>query len=180
MEQYEARLLAGLAAQVAELVRDGQVVAVGSDDPLEALVGLDGPEQAPEDPVLQRLLPDAYREDPEAAADFRRFTEPGLRDAKARHAQVVIDSLVAGGMVVDPTSEPVAPDAEVEVALDADQVQSWLRSLTDIRLSLATRLGIDDDEAADEIRHEDGPDAVMADVYDWLGFVQETLVLVAG
>ncbi len=33
----------------------------------------------PEDPVLARLLPDAYRDDPEAAGEFRRYTEPALR-----------------------------------------------------------------------------------------------------
>jgi len=30
--------------------------------------------QAPEDPVLARLLPDGYRDDPEAAGEFRRYT----------------------------------------------------------------------------------------------------------
>jgi hypothetical protein len=67
-------------------------------------------------------------------------------------------------------------DHQVEVDLDAAQVQAWLRTLTDVRLALATRLGIEDDEHVwDE--DSDDPVAVMHDVYDWLGFVQETLVL---
>ncbi len=42
-------------------------------DPLERLVGMDGSVDAPDDPALARLLPDAYTDDDEAAADFRRF-----------------------------------------------------------------------------------------------------------
>jgi hypothetical protein len=127
--------------------------------------------QAPDDPVLQRLLPDAYRDDEAAAADFRRYTERGLRDTKIANARAVIASLVDGGM-----ADEESADHQVEVDLDAAQVQAWLRTLTDVRLALATRLGIEDDEHVwDE--NSDDPVAVMHDVYDWLGFVQETLVL---
>ncbi len=178
LDQHEARLIANLAAQVAELVRDGSAAAVGPQDPLEALVGVDGATEAPEDPVLRRLLPDAYRDDAEGAADFRRFTEQGLRDGKVRNAQTVIDSLLAGGMEPDEPASESAPDVDVD--LDADQVQAWLRSLTDIRLSLATRLGIGEGEEDDEDGSrvgDDDPVAIMHDIYDWLGFVQESLVL---
>jgi len=171
LDQHEAGLVANLAAQVAELVRDSATPPTGSEDPLEALVGLDGPAQAPEDPVLQRLLPDAYRDDEEGAADFRRFTEQGLREGKVRNAQTVIASLEAGGMGDE-------SDDDVDVDLDADQVQAWLRSLTDIRLALATRLDItEDDEDRWSSLPEDDPAYVMHEIYDWLGFVQESLVL---
>lgn len=181
LDQHEARLIANLAAQVAELVRDGSVAEVSSQDPLEAMVGIDGPAEAPDDPVLRRLLPDAYRDDSEGAADFRRFTEQGLRDGKVRNAQTVIDSLTAGGMAPDDLAAVSTRDMHVDVDLDADQVQAWLRSLTDIRLSLATRLGIGEgDEEAEPELADDDPAAIMHDIYDWLGFVQESLVLVLG
>ena len=32
--------------------------------------------------MLARLLPDGYRDDPEAAGEFRRYTESALRSAK--------------------------------------------------------------------------------------------------
>src|SRR5262245_53321488 len=35
-----------------------------------------------DDPVLARLFPDAYRDDQDASAEFRRYTEAGLRDGK--------------------------------------------------------------------------------------------------
>jgi hypothetical protein len=172
MEQGEARLLAGLAAQVAELLAEGTPSSEPTvDDPLEQLLDFDGPVHAPEDPVLQRLLPDAYRDDEAAAADFRRYTERGLRGTKIANARAVIDSLVDGGMA---EGEPV--EDSVEVDLNPEQVQAWLRTLTDVRLALATRLGIEDDEHLWDSDSDD-PAAVMHDVYDWLGFVQETLVL---
>lgn len=178
LDQHEARLIANLAAQVVELVRDGAAAAVGSPDPLEAMMGVDGPVEAPEDPVLRRLLPDAYRDDAEGAADFRRFTEQGLRDGKVQNAQTVIDSLAAGGMAPDDLSAVSSPDVEVDVDLDADQVHAWLRCLTDIRLSLATRLGIGEgDEAEEHPRTDDEATVIMHEIYDWLGFVQESLVL---
>lgn len=178
-EQAEARLIANLAAQVAELVA-GDTSAVDQDDPLAGMVDIDGSGQPPDDPVLRRLLPDAYRDDEEGASDFRRFTERGLREVKSHNAHVMIESLIAGGM-----AEPVAADAEsdapaqpiVEVDLDADAVQAWLRALTDIRLALATRLGIEqDDEQRWATLPDDDPEAYVHDIYDWLGYVQETLV----
>jgi len=174
LDQLEARLLANLAAQVAELVRDGSAEPVGPQDPLEVLVGLgEGPVQPPDDPVLQRLLPDAYRDDAEGAAEFRRFTEQGLREGKVRNALTVIESLTAGGMTQD---EMQVSDVEVDVDLDADQVQAWLRCLNDIRLSLATRLEITEDDDRRSAIPDNDPAAVLHDIYDWLGFAQETLV----
>src|SRR6476661_9877078 len=71
---YAAGLLANLTRQLIELLSDGESTSA-SDDPLEAMVGLDGPRDTPEDPALLRLLPDAHPEDPEASAEFRRLTE---------------------------------------------------------------------------------------------------------
>jgi len=172
LEQGEARLLAGLVGQVAELLAEGTPATErAAQDPLEEMLDFDGPVQAPDDPVLQRLLPDAYRDDEAAAADFRRYTERGLRDTKIANARAVIASLVDGGM-----ADEESADHQVEVDLDAAQVQAWLRTLTDVRLALATRLGIEDDEHVWDVDSDD-PVAVMHDVYDWLGFVQETLLL---
>ena len=56
-------------------------------------------------------------------------------------------------------------------------MQAWLRSLTDIRLSLAVRLGIETDEDAMLIsRSDDEATAAMSEIFDWLGYVQESLV----
>ena len=64
-EAPEASVLANLAGQVIELLRDRNGEQVSDPDPLLGDLGMTGPSQPPEDPVLKRLLPDAYRDDPE-------------------------------------------------------------------------------------------------------------------
>ncbi|NHA00270.1 DUF2017 family protein [Nocardioides sp. W3-2-3] len=81
-------------------------------DPLEALLDFSGPTTEPEDPVLRRLFPNAYRDDDESAAEFRRFTEGGLRDGKARAAGTVIDVLEEAGLPSEPTEEDLVIDVE--------------------------------------------------------------------
>lgn len=113
------------------------------------------------DPAIQRLLPDAYSNDPEAAAEFRRFTGADLLEQKVLNARAMLATL--NGLA----------DPQVTVVLDADAVQSWLRTLTDLRLTLAARLGI----APDGTMHTDDDQArYLSDIYGWLGMVQESLV----
>ena len=52
-----------------------------------------------------------------------------------------------------------------------------MRSFTDIRLALATRLEVeeDDEEVWDALPEED-PRAQAHDIYEWVGYLQETLV----
>lgn len=172
----EARVLASLAAQVVELLRDRNGTPEADPDPLAAQLGLGGPSLPPEDPVLQRLLPDAYRDDVEEAAEFRRFTERSLTSSKVANAETLIGALVAGGF--DPDAGDPSSEGAVEVELGDADVQAWLRSLTDIRLSLAVRLGIEsDDDVASVALSDDDATRAMHDVYDWLGYVQESLVI---
>ena len=83
-----------------------------------------------------------------------------------------MSTLAAGGLdLADPS------ETQVEVELGPDEVQAWLRTLTDIRLSLAVRLGIETEE--DHMLLENSSDqatVAMGELYDWLGYVQETLV----
>ena len=118
--------------------------------------------RAPEDPVLARLLPDGYRDDPEAAGEFRRYTEPGLRSGKQQAAQEMLDTL---------------PDAGGRVQLTRDQAVAWLKALNDVRLALGVRLGVteDFDEQWASLGQDD-PQWAAFEVYAWLGAVQESLV----
>lgn len=177
-EATEAHLIASLTSQVVELLRDRNASGESDPDPLAAQLGMGGPGQAPEDPVLHRLLPDAYRDNDEDASDFRRLTERTLTSAKVENAEVVLSSLIAGGLA---PGVPDADAAKVEVELDVDEVQAWLKSLNDVRLSLAVRLGIETDEDAQLIGHSDDESkAAMAEIYNWLGYVQESLVVTLG
>ena len=73
----EASLLRSLVGQIMSLVESSPVdtQARERDDDLAALEAMlhgPGADKIPEDPVLARLLPDAYRDDPEAAGEFRK------------------------------------------------------------------------------------------------------------
>jgi hypothetical protein len=174
-ELGEAHLLASLSSQVVELLRDRNGAAESSADPLAAQLGMGGPSTPPEDPVLQRLLPDAYRDDPDDAGEFRRFTERSLTSAKVANAEALIGSLIDGGLNFG--APPEEDGDPIEVELDDAEVQAWLRALTDVRLSLAVRLGIENDEDTMLVAEsDDDAVAAMSDIYDWLGYVQETLI----
>ena len=175
-EAGEAHLLASLSGQVVELLRDRNGASESDADPLAVQLGMGGSAVPPEDPVLARLLPDAYRGSDDDSGEFRRLTERSLTSTKVHHAETLIGSLIDGGLTFEvPTGDDEGEDVEVE--LNADAVQSWLKSLTDIRLSLAVRLGIENEEDA-MLVGESSDEAIvaMAEIYDWLGYVQETLI----
>ena len=182
-EPGEAQVIASLASQVVELLRDRNGESASDPDPLAGELGLSGgPSLPPDDPVLQRLLPDAYRDDSDESAEFRRFTERSLTSAKVANAEAVLATLRDAGLDETKVDDDDAEDHEpLEVELDAEAVQAWLRTLTDVRLSLAVRLGIESDEDT-MLLHQSEDEAVIAmtELYDWLGYVQETLVTALG
>jgi hypothetical protein len=120
------------------------------------------PPEAPADPVLARLLPDAYQDDPEAAGEFRKYTESSLREAKKYFAQTLLETL---------------PPKGGRVKLTADQAKDWLRALNDVRLMFGVRLEVTED-FEEQLASLDPKDPRVAafEVYGWLGAVQESLV----
>jgi hypothetical protein len=129
---------------------------------LEAMLHPPGAVQAPDDPVLARLLPDAYSDDPEAAGEFRKYTEPGLRSAKFEVARQMLDTL---------------PEAGGRIQLTKEQALAWLKALNDVRLALGVRLGVTEEfeEQWGRLKPDD-PQWAAYEVYAWLGAVQESLV----
>ena len=163
----EASLLRSLVGQVMSLVEpdDLEDPVPGEDAELaelEAMVHGPGAEKPPEDPVLARLLPDGYRDDPEAAGEFRKYTEPALRSAKHHAAQEMLDTL---------------PEEGGRIQLTQDQALSWLKALNDVRLALGVRLGVTEEfeEQWGRLKPDD-PQWSAFEVYAWLGAVQESLV----
>ncbi|HLN76028.1 MAG TPA: DUF2017 domain-containing protein [Nocardioidaceae bacterium] len=170
---FEADLLRSLASQLVELLRNEVAVPKSSADPLEDLLDFTGPTTEPEDPVLARLFPTAYPDDEEAAGEFRRFTEGGLRDGKAGNAGLIIDQLEEAGLPAELEEDGLWIDVE----LDRAQANAWMRSFTDIRLALATRLGVEEgDEEYWAALGDDDPRTHVHDIYEWVGYLQETLV----
>jgi hypothetical protein len=156
-DAVEVQILRQLAEELLGLVEEPAV----SDDPLAALVGMPpGDVHPPDDPVLSRLLPDAYRDDPAAAGDFRRYTDADLRAGKRANAKTVLASLPADG---------------AKMTLDRDQADAWLGCLNDLRLALGTALGVTE-ETNPEDYDEDDPAYSALHVYGWLGWLQESLL----
>jgi hypothetical protein len=163
----EASLLRSLVGQVMSLVEPEDLEGPGPGDDaelaaLEAMVQGPGADKPPEDPVLARLLPDGYRDDPDAAGEFRKYTEPALRSAQHQAAQEMLDTL---------------PDAGGRIQLTQDQALSWLKALNDVRLALGVRLGVTEEfeEQWGRLKPDD-PQWSAFEVYAWLGAVQESLV----
>ena len=170
---FEADLLRSLASQLVELLRNEAAVPRTGLDSFEAMLDFSGPTSEPDDPVLARLFPTAYPQDEESAAEFRRFTEGALRDGKATGAATVIDTLEEAGLPPELTEDGLMIDLE----LDEATAETWLRSFTDLRLALATRLEVEEgDEAYWHSLPDDDPRAQAHDIYDWVGYLQETLV----
>jgi hypothetical protein len=171
---FEADLLRSLASQMVELLRNERAETHVPDDPFDAMVAeFSGAATIPDDPVLARLFPTAYPDDEDAAADFRRFTEGRLRDGKAAAAGLIIDTLEEAGLPPELTEDGLMIDVELE----EPDAEAWLSAFTDIRLALATRLGVEaDDEDYWMSLPDEDPRAQAHDIYDWVGYLQETLV----
>ncbi len=170
----QAGIIRALVSQVEELVGDpadpADAAGAGPEpggpggplDDVAALLGRPGPDTPPDDPVLARLLPDAYRDDTEAAGEFRRFTEQDLRSGKVAAARTVLDTLPAAGGRVE---------------LSEQDARAWLRALNDVRLALGVRLDITDDTAQRSQDLDPGdPRSAYQWVYHRLTYLQETLV----
>lgn len=125
---------------------------------------------APADPALARLVPDAYPGDREASAEFRRLTAGDILGRRELDARTVLDSLEGDGPLPDPAE--LAEDDALRgrtLTLSAEQSEAWLRTLAAVRLVLASRLGIQDEDD----RADDDPRFLL---YDWLGARLEAMI----
>lgn len=153
LDETEREVVSQLAADVAELLGATPAqLAAGHDpavdrDPWEIagpgdfLAGLSGtPSHAPgpgepDDPAVRRLLPTAS-DDAEVADEFRRLVQPDLRHLKIERLLALVRAL---------------RDETGRLAVPANRADLLSGALVDIRLVLAERLGLDSDEAADEL-----------------------------
>jgi len=177
LDQDEVRLLLELVEQVAELLGgdDPSVPEAEHEDETETemlehmLESSTEPVVAPDDPVLRRLLPDGYRNDDDAAGEFRRLTESSLRATKRVALQRMIDDL----------SKPSAEqkDGSFRFDLDEDAAAAWLPALTDLRLAFGTRIGVTEDIDAERAEVLEGSlrHAELA-AYDWMSWLQDAIV----
>lgn len=109
------------------------------DEVFRQLRGLEEALADPTDPAVLRLLPNAAPTDREVADEFRRLTEADLRSLKVARLRRMWEQLSEDG-----------PEWEVP----ADEALSTAAALTDVRLVLASRLGIATDDDAERLYEE--------------------------
>lgn len=197
----ERYILINLAEQILELLGSPPEAR----DPLHDVVGISGSELPPEDPVLKRLLPSAYKEIQDAA-EFRRYTEDALREKKRAHAYLIRETLIDDEGLGE---EIVQGDKDIEstsirISIKSEDAWSWLGGLNDIRLALAVRLEIGGTTMGDlpsdthrndpvtgadraseaqraihqkfELMTDSDPMKAVYAVYNWLGWLQEEFI----
>ena len=169
----DAALLPLLAEEVNRLLDADE--GSGTGDSIEELVELaQAPVDAPDDPALKRLLPDAYSGDDalvgqsaaELSAEFRRLMDADLRRTKSEALRTLQSDLAALGR-----------DAGGSLMLKADRAEIWLQALNDIRLVVGSRLDITED-MSEVLRHLDpaDPRVPLFVAYERLTWLQESLV----
>jgi hypothetical protein len=178
-DEAEVALLLSLTSQVLDLLSDGEPSPDGTDadavepdetDELEKMLDTSvGPVETPRDPVLLRLLPDGYRNDDDAAGEFRRLTESSLRSIKRTALQRLADDLSAADSTDD--------EGDVRIDLDGNAAEAWLPAITDVRLMFGTRIGVTEDMDDERATVEEGS-LRYAEIaaYDWLSWVQDAIV----
>jgi hypothetical protein len=121
--------------------------------PLDALRMSSGTVPAPDDPAVRRLLPDASRDDPAVSAEFRRLTEADLRSTKVERLRAVWRAMrEPGGPGHAPrTRRWIGIDDDDDVVVTRADAPSFAAALTDVRLVLAQRLGLETEEDADRL-----------------------------
>lgn len=169
-EHDEVDLLSSLIQQMIELLASNTGTAkCHSSDPLDLLEwelnSCYEVKQLLDDPILERLFPVAYPNDAQAAYDFHRFTQPAMCNEKIVRGMAVLDDLGHASK-------------DGRCCFQEDNVDAWLTTLTNLRLSLAVRLEIGDADDAEKLASlpENNPRAVVFSVYEWIGWVQESLL----
>ena len=114
----------------------------------------------PADPVVERLFPRAYQDEEQERA-YRDLIGDDLTSAKLETLRSVRDSVGEMG--------------PLDVDLGPDEVEAWLRLLTDLRLAIGVRLDVTE-ETMDATVDPDDPEAPAYSVLHWLGWIQGSIL----
>jgi hypothetical protein len=112
-----------------------------------------------------RLFPPAYKDDPEAQAEYARLMTDDLKEGKRRAIASVQATIERGKRKRDAW----------RATLSADEAQDWLAVLNDARLTLGTHLAITEDSYERDLDPGD-PDAAAHEVFRYLGYLEDFLV----
>lgn len=148
LDDEERTVLARIVADVGLLLAGERFGLDATDDaePVDVeralfapLQGLEEALAEPDDPAILRLLPNAAPDDREVADEFRRLTEADLRGLKVDRLRRMWRQL--------------SEDGE-QWRVERVEADATAAALTDVRLVLATRLGLSTDLEVDALHAE--------------------------
>ncbi|MEO6988420.1 MAG: DUF2017 family protein [Aquihabitans sp.] len=111
----------------------------------------------PDSPVLARLSPPAYLQDPDKDVEYQLLAGEELRTSR-RAAIDAVRSMLE------------------QTDVDEDDLWAWLQSLNALRLVLGTLLDISDDDDGGRDVHDDDPAAPIWALYDLATVVQYQVI----
>ena len=166
LDSHEAALLKNLVGSMIGMLDERE--SSSPPDELEQITGIKtGNSRPPDNATLQRLLPNFSKPDDASQGDtdslnaaLRNLHEPEIIAAKRLAAQQLLATVPADGGRFE---------------LTEDDANAWIAAVNDVRLALGTMLDIRPD-GPDRLP-DDHPLASHLDVYQWLTFLQEYLVL---
>jgi Domain of unknown function (DUF2017) len=166
LDPHEAALLKDLVGSMIGLLDERE--SSSPPDELEQITGIKtGNAEPPDNATLRRLLPDFSKPDDTAPdvvdslnAALRSLHEPDIIEAKRAAAQELLATV---------------PDDGGRFELTEDGANAWIAAVNDLRLALGTMLDIR--AGGPDRLPDDHPLAPHLDVYQWLTFLQEYLVL---
>ncbi len=109
-----------------------------------------------EDPALRRLHPEAYLDDPEAAAEFDGF----VREDLAAQRLTAIETM----------ERTIGTDRVSE-----EELSAWLGSINDLRLILGVRLAITEESQPTDFAGDAERESSFA-LYAYLSYLEEEIV----
>ena len=112
------------------------------------------------DPVRGRLFPDAYEDEQDATA-YRELTGGDLSAAKLE--------------ALDRVSETLGDRGPAKARLGEEDAEAWVRSLTDMRLAIGTRIDVTETTMDHEPDPSDPRFAALHTLH-WLGWLQERIL----
>lgn len=177
LDAEERAVIARVVADVG-LLLGGEAFGMEREAPADVeeelfrfLHGLEASLSDPDDPAVLRVLPNAAPSDRAVADEFRRLTEPELRSLKVLRLRRIWEALSEDGTTWE---------------VPANEAMATAAALTDVRLVLASRLGLVTDDDATALHEEielathavetgAGADLAVNPERVWLGMLYQAL-----
>lgn len=141
---------------------------------------------APADPVVDRLFPNPYGDDPVAGAEWRRYSLDDARRQRCAELAMALDAVnnTIADVIADREAAGFPGDLRVDLIgllhIEEGSVEQWLRATNLCRLAMSHELGITTADEAEELDDVDPEDPRFYDAvrYWALGDLQLQILFI--